>query len=176
MSASRKLWDLSVEFRQIGEDEDTPLDVRLQILEGIGGSIREKLINCLRYQRNREASREGIKAEIDRLKAMADRETREIDGLKAYMHRCMEAAKIERVDLDDPIGRYIAIRRNPARVVPNGRAEWDNLALDALPQGYVRVKREPELQAIAAAIRNGEPVPGARMQNDDERTHRIEIR
>ena len=177
MSTSRKLWDLSVEFRQIGEDEDTPIEVRLQILDTIEGSIREKLVNCLRYRRNREALREGIKAEIDRLKAMRDRETREIDGITDYMFRCMTVARLDKVELDDPIGRYVAIRRNPARVIPqDGPGEWTDAALDALPQGYVRFKREPELQAIAAAIRNGESVPGARMQNDEERTQRIEIR
>lgn len=96
-----------------------------------------------------------IDAEIERLKALKAQREAVAHGLRQYLLRNMESAGIEKIACP-----YftISIAKNPPSV-----DIFDPLSLPAKYMVVPEPKPAPDKKAIAAAIKAGEEVPGARI-------------
>lgn len=156
-----QLVSLREEMSEAGEDTAA---VDQQIAEYIAREIR-KTDGIRSYLRHCDHMANGAKEEADRLTELANLWTARRDRLKAIVLRVMQDNGLTR--LEGKTGTLL-VRANPPRV----EVQED---LDLLPMEYVRVvpeQRVPDKKAIAAALKAGEPVPGARLVNSE----RLEIR
>lgn len=116
------------------------------------GQAAEKLEGTACYVRELEAEAEAIKAEEDRLakrrKALENKSSR----LKTYMMSALEAmgGKVKGVMASVRIGKSQAV------------TVFD---LDALPDAFKRVKVDPDKVAIKKALKAGEDIPGAALED-----------
>jgi Siphovirus Gp157 len=100
----------------------------------------------------------SIDAEIERLQALKAQRERVAKGLRDYLKSCMESAQIEKITCP-----YftISIAKNPPAV--------DVFDVLSIPSQYMVTPEPkppvaaPDKKAIAAALKAGEEVPGARM-------------
>lgn len=92
----------------------------------------------------------GMKLRIDRYESRAEAMTKLIMNL-------MEVAGVERVDRPEA-----TISRT------KGRESVEITDLEAIPQGYAKFEKKPDKTAIAASIKNGEAVPGARLVTGED--------
>jgi len=98
----------------------------------------------------------ALDAEIARLQALKAARERIAQGLRDYLKRNMEEAQIEKIEC--PFFK-ITIAKNPAAV-----DIFDPLSLPAVYMVVPEPKPAmPDKKAIAAAIKAGQEVPGARM-------------
>lgn len=98
----------------------------------------------------------AIDAEIARLQALKKAREAVADGLRDYIKRCMEAAGIEKIEC--PLFK-ITIAKNPPAV-----EVIDPLSIPAQFMAVPEPKPPaPDKKAIAAAIKAGQDVPGARL-------------
>jgi vacuolar-type H+-ATPase subunit E/Vma4 len=100
----------------------------------------------------REAIAEAgaIKAEEDRLNARRRTLERRADGLKRYLHECMTAANVSKIKGDLAT---LGIQRNS---VPTIVVE---VAPEALPERFRRVRVESDGTALRDAFKAGEKLP-----------------
>jgi len=97
-----------------------------------------------------------IEMEIERLKALKAQREAVAQGLRDYLKRNMEAMGIDKIEC--PFFK-ITIAKNPAAV-----DIFDPLSLPAVYMVVPEPKPAmPDKKAIAAAIKAGQEVPGARM-------------
>jgi hypothetical protein len=153
------LYEIAAEYREATEklaeldlDEQTVADT----LDSLGGDLQDKAQSVVMFTRNLEATAAAIKdAEAQmaqRRKAIENR----VSGLKRYTLAAMEAAGVQKIDC--PFFR-LTVRDNPGAV--------DVFEPDLLPAHFM-VRPElpppaPDKKAIAAALKAGEDVPGARL-------------
>jgi len=125
---------------------------------GIVDDIATKCQAVEYVARGAEAYNAAIDAEIARLQALKAHRMKTAQGLRDYIKRSMEALEIERIEC--PMFQ-ISIRKNPPAV-----EIYDHLSL---PDVYMvtpepkPVVAAPDKKAIAAAIKAGGEVPGARL-------------
>jgi hypothetical protein len=125
---------------------------------GLTDSIAEKCQAIEYVARGAESHNAMIDAEIDRLQTLKAHRVKTAQGLRDYIKRSMEALEIERIEC--PLFQ-ISIRKNPPSV-----DLYDPLSL---PEKYMvlpapkPVVAMVDKKAIAAAIKAGEDVPGARL-------------
>jgi hypothetical protein len=100
---------------------------------------------------------EAIKARIADLSERAARYGRRADAMKALIKSVMGAAGLDRLELPEA-----------TLSIAKPRASVDVTDLDALPQGYFRLKKEADKTAIKKAIETGEEIPGAVLVLGDE--------
>lgn len=153
------LYEIAAEYREATEklaeldlDEQTIADT----LDSLGGDLQVKAQSVVMFTRNLEATAAAIKdAEAQmaqRRKAIENR----VAGLKRYTLAAMEAAGVQKIEC--PFFR-LTVRDNPGAV--------DVFEPDLLPAQFM-VRPEspppaPDKKAIAAALKAGEDVPGARL-------------
>lgn len=108
--------------------------------------------------RGAESHNATIDAEIARLMALKAHRTKTAAALRDYIKRSMEAMQIERIEC--PLF-VISIRKNPAAV-----EVFDSLSIPSefmfTPEPKPPVA-QPDKKAIAAAIKAGQDVPGAKL-------------
>lgn len=125
---------------------------------GITDEIAEKAQGLEYVARGAEAHNLAIDAEIARLQALKQHRMKVAAGLRGYLLDNMQRMQIERIDC--PMFS-ISIRKNPPAV-----EIFDQLSLPAQfmvvpePKPPVAV---PDKKAIAAAIKAGQDVPGAKL-------------
>lgn len=123
---------------------------------GITDEIVVKAQNIEHIARAAESHHLAIDAEIARLQALKAQRQRTANGLRSYLKSAMEMAGIERLECDL---FKISIAKNPAAV-----DIFDPLSLPAVYMVVPEPKPAmPDKKAIAAAIKAGQEVPGARM-------------
>lgn len=125
---------------------------------GIVDDLTTKASNIEHVARGAEAYLPAIDAEIDRLQALRAHRSKIAAGLRAYLLENMQRLEIEHIDC--PLFS-ITIRKNPPSV-----DVFDPLSLPAqymvIPAPKPPVAA-PDKKSIAAAIKSGVEIPGARL-------------
>ena len=101
-----------------------------------------------------EGEIEGTAKELTDLKVRRDRFNRRREAVRKLCMKIMERAEVNKWQL---ARATLSIRRGQAKVIITDEA--------ALPPSCVRIKREPNREAIEKHLKNGDLVPGAEMSN-----------
>lgn len=165
--AGASLYDLSAAYRAIfdaaidaetGEVTDEALSAQL---DAIGDSLAAKVDAVCKLRAAAKARSVGVKAEMQRLKRMADAADHLAERLETLVERALLASGQRELRGDLFTARIQA--NNPSVVIVDA-AE--------LPPKFVVVETRPDKVAIAKALKAGEEVPGARL----ERTESVRIK
>lgn len=157
-----KLFDIAAEYRQAADtlmDLDLPEEVIKDTLESLSGDLEQKARNIAvlidQGIADIERAREKEKALAARRKAAEAR----VAHLKQFLLAGMQLAKVERIE-----GPFVsvAIRVNPPAV--------DIFDPKQIPEQFMVApppppppEKTPDKAAIAAALKAGTDVPGARL-------------
>lgn len=162
------LYQLVDQYRhlQVLEDPELPEEAVRDTLEGLEGEITVKATNVARFIANQEAFAKAVEEAAKAMAERAQRLRRRADGIRGYLLVQMQAAGIERVEAPE---FTLAVRKNPPSVIVDSIGE--------LPSEYMAPpppppEPKPDKKAIAAAIKAGTHVPGARL----EQSVRLEIK
>jgi hypothetical protein len=131
-------------------------DLRIDMIEGETTAV-EFIGRALSGRQEAVSMQEAIKARIADLSERAARYGRRADAMKALIKSVMGAAGLDRLELPEA-----------TLSIAKPRASVDVTDLDALPQGYFRLKKEADKTAIKKAIETGEEIPGAVLVLGDE--------
>ncbi len=149
LELAHKLADLDLDAQTVSDTIES---------SGIVDSITEKAQAIEFIARGAESHNAAIDAEIARLVALKARRTKVAQGLRDYIKRSMEAMQIERIDC--PLFA-ISIRKNPQAVDVFDEAQIPaEFMVTPEPKPPVA---SPNKKAIAAAIKAGQDVPGAKL-------------
>lgn len=155
------LYQLAAEHRALAErlaDLDLDQQTVLDTLESMSGALEDKATNVALFARNLEAVAANIKEAEDsmakRRKALEQRAT----SLRRYLLESMRAAGVHRVESPFFV---LSVKQNPPAV--------DVFDAGQLPLEYMRVPDAPppapDKTKIAAALKVGVDVPGAKLVN-----------
>lgn len=137
------------EHPEMMQDEDLKVDMLLgstdfyELVEKIHRNIME---NTMLLQ--------GLHDLIDGLKKRREALGNRIDFHRALIKRLMEVSDQRSIDL--PAAK-ISLGKSPAKVIITDE--------DAIPNEFVRMKREPNKTAIREALVGGKDVPGTTLSN-----------
>ncbi len=152
-----RLYDLTESYRGIAallDDETMDPEVISTALAEINGSITEKCANIAGLIKDYDADADAIRAEekrlADRRRAIENRR----EWLKGYIKENMERMELGKIKT--PLVTFRLQNNPPAVVIDN---------MGDLPKGYIveTISQVADKKAIAAAIKAGEIVPGARL-------------
>lgn len=152
------LYDLAGQYKQLAEQLAT-MDLDAQTVadtieaSGLTDEIQQKAQGILLVAKSAEQYLPAIDAEIARLQALKKRHQRVATGLRDYLQHHMQNAGIQRIEC--PLFQ-ISLRQNPPAV-----QVWDEAQVPA--QFWVTPKPNVNKTAIAAALKAGQDVPGARL-------------
>lgn len=137
------------EFPEMMDDEDLKVDMLqgstdfYELVEKINANLMENT-----------ALLTGLIQMMDHLKKRREMLGNRIDFQRALIKRLMEAANQRSIDL--PAAK-ISLGKSPAKVLITDET--------AIPEEFVRIKREPNKTAIKEALVEGKDVPGAVLSN-----------
>ena len=148
----QKLYKLTGIFLEIDEmdiDDETKLDT----LDSIDWehNFSEKIENCIKVIRNKNARVEAYKAEIARLDALKKSETKAIEEIKK---RISEAMRLTQHDKLDTTLFKVGFRKSKAVVVDE----------DKLPKKYQIVSYKPDKKTIKELLNSGATIRGAHIE------------
>ena len=158
MTADYKLWEVSEKLaaldRLLEEAEDPEeIEAILTSMEDVHEDFEVKARDIIRLTEAWQTEAIGLKQLIDRLskrqRALTNRRTRLLDYLKNEMQKTSTGS----VKLD--YGRTVSLKQNPESVEILNEA--------ALNPKFIRLKSEPDKQAIKRALKAGEDVIGAQL-------------
>ena len=158
-----RLYEISTEYRLLAErlaDMDLDATTVADTLEasGLTDALPDKVQGVEMVARAAEMHCPTIDAEIARLQALKARRQKIAQGLRDYILWNMQNAGVERIEC--PLF-CMSLKKNPPAV--------EVLDESQIPAGYWRTYTpkppEPRIDkpAIAAAIKKGDDVPGARL-------------
>jgi hypothetical protein len=140
---------LLLQFPELSEDEN----LRRDVIEGETSTF-ELLGTLLSDVREAQTLQTAIRDRIEALRARLARFEQREEFARKLIMRIMEAATLRRVQLPEAT---LSVRPAPPAVrVINP---------DFIPADYWRVKREPDVAKIKAALKAGADVPGAALTN-----------
>jgi len=134
-------------YPELSEDETLRLDMieaETDALKVIGKALDERM--------EATAMVAGINSHIDALTVRRDRYDRKAEAMKLLIKSIMEVGHLPKLALPQA-----TLSLTDPRVVVN------IINADDIPQGYVRIKREPDKTAIKAALERGDEIPGAEL-------------
>lgn len=123
-------------------------------LEMINVSIEEKLDNTAKFIVNINSDVDGVKAEIERLTAIKKKKENMVQRLKGNIEFALKAQCLDKLT----VGTFKCGYRKSESV------EIDNL--DVIPADYTKVEIKADKTAIKKALKAGETVEGARLQEN----------
>ena len=126
-------------------------ELRVDMVEGETSAI-EFLRRVYRRICKANALAQGAKAEKDDAAERQKRFEKQADGYKALSLAILNAADVEK--LVTPFATYSVTS-------PRTKAEVSDI--DALPQGFYRTEKKPDMRAIKEALEAGDPIPGAHL-------------
>lgn len=147
-----KLYELTGIFLEIDEmdvDDETKLDT----LDSIDweDDFSEKIENCIKVIRNKNARVEAYKAEIERLKKLKASEEKAIEEIKKRISEAMQLTKHDK--LETTLFK-IGFRKSKAVVVDEVK----------LPKEYMKAKWIPDKETIKELLKNGATIQGAHIE------------
>jgi len=122
-------------------------------LKHLGGSFKEKVVNCVKVIKELESSVAAVGAEIDRLKGKQQSFKGKAVWLKSYVHDQMVGMEMDLVK-DDLF--TVRVAETPGRVEVVDQAVIPPRYLE---QGEVKVLKS----AILTSLKEGELVPGCEL-------------
>lgn len=134
-------------------DEETGEILNADALEVVEAEAHEKIEGAALYVREIGHDIDALKDEIDRLSKRKRALEKRTVFIKDLMLEGLDALKAQ--GLKTPC-ITVSVRTSKA-------VELDADALDVLPEGFIRIKREADKAAIKAAIEGGFEVPGAHL-------------
>lgn len=96
----------------------------------------------------------GTKERLDTLKARKERFARKQDALRELAFKLMSGADVQKREYAEA-----------TLSISKGRPELVEIDTKNLPEEFWRIKREPDRNRIAAALKAGEQVPGFQLSN-----------
>lgn len=154
MEAKTTLWAITDELAEVGaliaEAGGEITDELAARLDGIEGSLSEKVERIALYIREAELEAEKAKAEKDRLYWIEKHHATKAAGLKKYLMTCMSKA-----------GEYaIDTHRARVRIQKNSKptVRWTKSPHE-LPDGYRRTTIAPDLSAVHEDLNAGASPP-----------------
>jgi hypothetical protein len=130
---------------ELGEDDE----LRFNMIEGETNAYRV-IQRALEQRQEAEMLAGAIGARIVEMSARQGRYARKSEAMKALIKSIMKVANLPRLTLPDASLSILAPRQSV------GIED-----LDAIPQGYFRIKKEADKAAIKQALESGQEVPGA---------------
>lgn len=160
-----KLYEIADQYKALLslDDPEVPEEAIKDTLEALEGEMQIKGASVAACLQNLASEAEAIKQAEQRMKGRREFIERRVESIRQYLQSNMERSGITELKTPELI---IKLRKNP------GRVEIDCQA--ALPSKFVATKTETVIdkKGILQAIRNGEEVPGAHL----EQSMRLEIR
>lgn len=147
-----RLYELTGTFLEIDEmdiDDETKLDT----LDSIDWEhdFSEKIENCIKVIRNKEARVQAYKSEIERLEALKSSEKKAIEKIK---ERISEAMQLTQHDKLDTTLFKVGFRKSKAVVVDEVK----------LPKEYMKAKWIPDKEKLKELLKNGATIQGATLE------------
>ena len=147
-----KLYELTGIFLEIDEmdvDDETKLDT----LDSIDweDDFSEKIENCIKVIRNKNARVEAYKAEIERIKKLKASEEKAIEEIKKRISEAMQLTKHDK--LETTLFK-VGFRKSKAVVVDEVK----------LPKEYMKAKWIPDKETIKELLKNGATIQGAHIE------------
>lgn len=144
-----KLYELTGIFLEIDEmdvDDETKLDT----LDSIDWEhdFSEKIENCIKVIRNKDARIEGYKAEIKRLQALKSSEEKAVERIKNSISEAMNLTQHDK--LDTTLFK-VGFRKSKAVIVDETK----------LPKKYMKAKWSPDKERIKELLKGGSTIRGA---------------
>jgi Gp157 protein len=140
---------LMAEFPELADDEE----LRVCTIEG-ETPVFDLLTAVLDDIRGAFTMQQAIDRRLEELRTRKERFARREEACRKIAHKLMEAADLRKAVLPDAT---LSIRPGPQSV--------RLIHPDFIPDQFWRVKREPSLSAIKAALKGGNDVPGATLTN-----------
>lgn len=149
----REISDLLAVYPELEEDEA----LRADTLEG-ETDINNVLSRLVQEREAAYAMAEGVKVPVNDLRERKARLERRGDGYGEAIERVMSAAGLSKVTL--PNATISVSQGGPTAVVEDEAA---------IPDRFIRIKREIDKAAINAAVKAGEEIPGVAVSNGTTR-------
>lgn len=154
-----KLHEIAAEYREVAaladSDDEGMAQAVLDTLEAVGGEFEQKAQTLVRITLNRDSDIAALEAEIKRLEDRKRVIVNQQQSFKDYLRRNMEATGITNISC--PLFSITLAKGRESVVVDDE---------NSIPDDLMRVKTEiaPDKTAIAAKLKAGEEVPGARLE------------
>lgn len=155
-----KLYQLADEYQQaleVLDDPELPEEVVRDTLEALQGGLVQKGQAVAAYALNLSAEIEALKAHEKRVAAKRKTLEGREEWLRGYLKSNMERCGINEIKAIDGTFTAKLGKGRPSVVIDNEKLLPDD-------SEFVRWKREVDKTAIAAAIKNGQEVPGAHLE------------
>lgn len=157
------LYELTDDYLKLMDLIDDPYvdpEVFNDTLESIEGGIEDKADGYAKVIQGLKADLEGIKAEIDRLSGRK----KTIENNIARMKQNLTSAMVLTGKRKFKTGLFsFSVRPSVSTVIDNA---------DAVPDEFVRIKREPDKTAIKKAIQDGKEITFAHLEEKEGVTWR----
>ena len=138
------------ELQQAAEQEEDA-EIKRDLQEAIEFELEKKSNNIIYAIKNLEGNNLAIDAEIERLKAIKEKNVKNVDSIKNHILNFMKTNNIDKIQTD--LATFSTRKSKSTQV--------DNIEL--LPGEFVTVKQtfQPDKTAIKKAIESGREVAGA---------------
>ncbi|MCE2265807.1 hypothetical protein GPX01_08560 [Streptococcus thermophilus] len=149
MTALYELTGLFLEIDEMDVDDESKLDT----LDSIDWEhdFSEKIENCIKIIRNKEARIEAYKSEIKRLQNLKASEEKAIEKIK---ERVSEAMRLTRHNKIETNLFKVGFRKSKAVIVDETK----------LPKEYMKAKWSPDKETIKDLLKNGATIQGAHLE------------
>jgi hypothetical protein len=152
-------------LESLAESDDLPAEVIRDTLEGLTGELREKAVSVAHFVENLVATADAIDGTAELMLQRAKRLRTRAEAVREYLLFNMQASGITKID--SPFFT-LAVRNNPPSVIVDNEAEIPAEFKVQPPPPPPRIDKS----AIARAIKNGQPVPGCHVTQNQ----RLEIK
>jgi hypothetical protein len=138
------------ELQQAAEQEDDA-EIKQDLQEVIEFELEKKSNNIIYAIKNLEGNNLAIDAEIERLRAIKEKNVKNVDSIKNHILNFMKTNNIDKIQTD--LATFSTRKSKSTQI--------DSIEL--LPQEFVTVKQtfQPDKTAIKKAIESGREVAGA---------------
>jgi hypothetical protein len=138
------------ELQQAVEQEDDA-EIKQDLQEVIEFELEKKSNNIIYAIKNLEGNNLAIDAEIERLKAIKEKNVKNVDSIKNHILNFMKTNNIDKIQTD--LATFSTRKSKSTQI--------DSIEL--LPQEFITVKQtfQPDKTAIKKAIESGREVAGA---------------
>ena len=149
-----KLYEITKLQKELEREDDEELKQNLQEL--IEFELKKKSNNIIYAIKNLEGNNLAIDAEIERLRAIKEKNVKNIDRIKNHILNFMKTNNIDKIQTD--LATFSTRKSKSTQI--------DSIEL--LPQEFVIVKQtfQPDKVAIKKAIESGREVAGAKVITD----------
>lgn len=149
MAKLYKLTGIFLEIDEMDIDDETKLDT----LDSIDWEhdFSEKIENCIKVIRNKNARVEAYKAEIKRLQDLKASEEKAVERIKSSVSDAMRLTQHDK--LDTTLFK-VGFRKSKAVIVDETK----------LPKKYMKAKWSPDKETIKELLKSGATIRGAHIE------------